>query len=372
MNLDTSAQAQNLQAAIKAADLDAMLHMEFTRKNKNWSDKPTSPHTTSFAEGLLKVEYERSKLKNVKRTGSKTFEVEMKECVNAINQDCPPFDVDDADEFKHVPIPLFHRTRVVTVDDKQTMFCSCSKFECRGYFCADQVCVAEAVYAAKGVLFPGFTHHDIACRYCTDYMYMAYKNTTPKHIQLSLHELMLNNVQGPTLCMDICDSFVIEEPTPKKNALNRLKNYDKRCINLDVVDGMYSSTYTPPHDGIDSEMELIFDQMFTEIQGHTSKDTEDAFELSLSNSCLPKTASHNVSSRQKLKCLVNTAFALSDKIGQEGVERLEETLLQFNQWCSSKIEEVENHESPQKRMYASMSQESYTSHVTRVFNTHHM
>jgi hypothetical protein len=131
--------------------------------------------------------------------------------------------------------------------------------------------------------------------------------------------------------MDICDSFVIEEPTPKKNALDRLKNYDKRCINLDVVDGMYSSTYTPPQDGIDSEMELIFDQMFTEIQGHTSKDTEDVFELSLSNSCLPKTASHNVSSRQKLKCLVNTAFPLSDKIGQEGVDRLEETLLQFNQ-----------------------------------------
>ena len=146
MNLDTSAQTQNLQAAIKAADLDAMLHMEFTRKNKNWSDKPTSPHTTSFAEGLLKVEYERSKLKNVKRTGSKTFEVEMKDCVNAINPDCPPFDVDDADEFKHVPIPLFHRTRVVTVDDKQTMFCSCSKFECRGYFCADQVCVAEKLF----------------------------------------------------------------------------------------------------------------------------------------------------------------------------------------------------------------------------------
>ena len=107
MNLDTSAQAQNLQAAIKAADLDAMLHMEFTRKNKKWSDKPTSPHTTSFGEGLLKVEYERSKLKTVKRTGSKTFEVEMKDVVDLITPDCPPFDVDDAEIFKDVPIPLF-------------------------------------------------------------------------------------------------------------------------------------------------------------------------------------------------------------------------------------------------------------------------
>ena len=195
MNLDTSTQTQNVQAAIKAADLDAMLHMKFTQKNKKWSDKPTSPHSTSFGEGLLNVEYERSKLKTVKRTGLKTFEVEMKDFVDLITPDCPPFNVDDTEDFKDVPMPLFYRTRVVTIDDQQTMFCSCSKFECRGYFCADKVCVAEAVYAAKGVPFPGFTQHDIVCCYCTDYMYMAYKKNTPKYIQTSLRALMLNDVQ---------------------------------------------------------------------------------------------------------------------------------------------------------------------------------
>ena len=86
MNLDTSAQTQNFRAAITAADLDSILHMEFTQKDKKWSVKLTSPHTTSFSEGLLKVEYKRSKLKTVKRNGSKTFEVEMKNVVGSIHR----------------------------------------------------------------------------------------------------------------------------------------------------------------------------------------------------------------------------------------------------------------------------------------------
>ena len=93
---------------------------------------------------------------------------------------------------------------------------------------------------------------------------------------------------------------------------------------------MYSSAYSPTQDGIDLEMQVVFDQIFTEIQAHTSPDTEDMFELSLTKSYLPKSASHNVSSKQTFKRLVNTAVALSDKSGDQGVERLEETLLQFN------------------------------------------
>ena len=60
------------------------------------------------------MEYERSKLETVKRTGSKTFEVEMKVVVDSITLNCPPFDVDDAEDFKDVPLPLFLQTRVVT------------------------------------------------------------------------------------------------------------------------------------------------------------------------------------------------------------------------------------------------------------------
>ena len=38
----------------------------------------------------------------------------------------PPFDVDDSSaDFQHVPIPLFSRTRCVSIDVDGTMFCSC-------------------------------------------------------------------------------------------------------------------------------------------------------------------------------------------------------------------------------------------------------
>jgi hypothetical protein len=66
---------------LKAVDLDSFLHMEFTQNNKTWSDKPTSRHTTLYVEGLLKVEYKRNKLKSVKRTGPKTFQMKMKDDV---------------------------------------------------------------------------------------------------------------------------------------------------------------------------------------------------------------------------------------------------------------------------------------------------
>ena len=97
----------------------------------------------------------------------------------------------------------------------------------------------------------------------------------------------------------------------------------------------------------------------------------------MSNSCLPKRASKGVTSRQKLKSVMDTAFALSDVVGHEGLEKLEETLDGFNQWCASKIETTEGNTSSgnkrtEKRTYAHMSQESYTGTAERVYNTHHM
>ena len=376
MNLDTSAQTQNLQSSIKAADLESFLHLEFTRSDKTWSDKPTSAHTTSFAEGLLQVEYERSQKKSVKRVGQKTFHVEMMDADNNTSaSEVPPYDVDDMDDFQHVPIPLFSRIRSVSIDDKGIMYCSCCKFECRGYFCADQVCVADAVHAASGTPFLGFTHNDIAPRYCAHFMYMAYKPTTPKDIQESLHQLALDDVQGPTLTVDIASSMVIQECGPCLSALDRLKNYNKNDIQLETIDGMYSTNYSPSGD--QEPLDSLFQQMFTELKATITTDTEKLFQVSMSNSCLPKRASKGVTSRQKLKSVMDTAFALSDVVGHEGLEKLEETLDGFNQWCASKIETMEGNTSSgdkrtEKRTYAHMSQESYTGTAERVYNTHHM
>ena len=115
--------------------------------------------------------------------------------------------------------------------------------------------------------------------------------------------------------------------------------------------------------------------MFVEIQGNTLTDNEDMFELALNVSNFHKSVSHNMSSRQKLKATVNTAFNLADKIGDEGVSRLEETIAEFNQWCSSKPKLETTHVATgtsTKQTYEYMSQENYDGSAERAYNTHHM
>ena len=119
------------------------------------------------------MEYARIKLKLVKRVGTTRFHVEVKEDDMIISPSSPTFDADDTDQFWHVPLLLFSQSRQIFIDEKGIMFCTCPIFECRGYFCADQVCVADMVYQASGKILPGFTHHDVACRYCTAYTYMV-------------------------------------------------------------------------------------------------------------------------------------------------------------------------------------------------------
>ena len=196
------------------------------------SDKPTSRYTTSYADGLLQGEYAHSKLKSVKRVGTNKFHVEMKEDDMIISPSSLPFDADDTDRFRHMHLPLFCQIRQVSIDERGTMFCTCSKFERCEYFCADQVCAVEVVYQASCMPFLGFTHHDVACCYCTVYMYMAYKPSTSKAIQMLLTQLALDDVQGPTLIINIDGLLIIEEPRPILSALDRLTNYNKETTFL--------------------------------------------------------------------------------------------------------------------------------------------
>ena len=117
--------------------------------------------------------------------------------------------------------------------------------------------------------------------------------------------------------------------------------------------------------------------MFTELQDTITPDTVYLVDLSMSNSYLPSCVSKGVTSRQKPKSIMDTALALSDVVGHEGIDKLEEILAGFNQWCYSKIETTEGknssgNSSTDKRTHEYMPQESYTESAKRVYNTHHM
>ena len=116
---------------------------------------------------------------------------------------------EDYNDFRGVPVPLFERIREVTIDDNLVMHCSCCRFEGRGYFCEQQVCVADFVDKHSGQTFDGFTHEDVALRYRSASMHLAYRKDTPEHIQAMFHALASQEVTGPTLKESIPDTMEI-------------------------------------------------------------------------------------------------------------------------------------------------------------------
>ena len=189
---------------------------------------------------LSNSKYARAKHKCVRRIGARRFETHFNSNQKAcspkdasfggdavhgqlqdtmVDSDTGDMDVDDLEEFKNVPIPLFHRIRYVDVDHDGVMHCSCRKFECRGHFCGDQISVAELVHSHTNCHFEGFTHHDVAMRYWIVFMHMAYKSSTPKKFQDYMHAVCNNEVKGPRLRVGIAESILVEEPSRLKTAV---------------------------------------------------------------------------------------------------------------------------------------------------------
>ncbi len=85
-------------------------------------------------------------------------------CVND-NQDSDIQSSDDdlnSNVCNDVHIPLFTRTRAVSVDHDGTMYCSCHMFERVGIPCTHQACVATFCCEGEVKVFLGFNHHNVA------------------------------------------------------------------------------------------------------------------------------------------------------------------------------------------------------------------
>ena len=176
--MDTAAQTLNVQQDLKAEELSELVFGDFERTHKEWSNNPTAPYTTTFGEGLIKAVTDRVKLYTAIRVSESVFQVifigdNVLGVTNEGNSDL-------GDEYSNVPLPLFRRIRHVKFEMDGTMMCDCCHFQGCGLFCAHQVKVATAIHEARGIEFKGFTHHDIAARYLSGYMHLAYRASTPK------------------------------------------------------------------------------------------------------------------------------------------------------------------------------------------------
>lgn len=235
-------------------------------------------------------------------------------------------------------LPRFTRIRIVTVNDNNVMYCSCCRFECIGIFCVHQVVTAVEIYNELGEQFDGFTHHDVALRYRSDYMELAYNPLADKDIQMRFHELALADVKGPRLGAEIPSTMKTHDPSKILPALDRLSNYNHNDIDLTIVDGMYCSDFVPECDESGTnhaEVKATFEAMFQQLQNVTSEESSQLFSAAISDAELPKMhasgTSVSVSARNALQSLVDSSYTLADKVGPVGVQWLEETLRNFQQ-----------------------------------------
>jgi len=284
-------------------------------------------------------------------------------------------DFEDDIEIQSIPIPKFSRIREVTIEEDGTMLCDCCRFEMTLCFCEQQVSVAKMCHECAGDEFKGFTHHDMGVCYWSSYMHLAYKPSTPKHIKQMFHKLAGDGIRGPKLRIPIPDSLPIKEKLPILPAIDRLKNYKKSDINLELFEQMVSQTYRPPAN-LDEDAEYdLFDEQIKSFNASTSEACESAFDTLLNDSDLPALAKGGVRTRDLLKQQWEEACDMADTMGEEATKEPEECVSAFRTYCNivsrGECPRVETGEFG-RRKYVPMTQGKYQGNQERVYNTHHM
>ncbi|KAL7529904.1 hypothetical protein ACHAXR_003219, partial [Thalassiosira sp. AJA248-18] len=275
MSMSTSAKTLNLQADLKAAELKKIAHDDFVNTNKHWSDKPTSKFTTTFGEGLLKSVYDRSGLYRSRRVGLREFQVDFIG-ENEIEED---INVSDAELFAQTPLPLFGRIRNVKVTDDGNLICDCCRFQHSGYFCEHVVSVSTKI---------------------SWYMHLAFKKSTPIHIQQMYHRLACQDFSGPHLVLDLPDPEVwpIESFIPHLPAVERLKNYVDSDVSEmnNFFEASFSQSFEPDNDvtDVDDEVFLVMSEM---LKGSITSNSEDKFAESLNDASVPESVAAKTKTR---------------------------------------------------------------------------
>jgi hypothetical protein len=214
------------------------------------------------------------------------------------------------------------------------MLCLCKHFERIGLPCVHLACVANLyhdtpVFDSHTSKFAGFTHHDIAVRWWSSYMYYAYRPSTPSHILEKYHLLAMNPIKGPKMRCTVLQYLELYDTPQYLPAIDRLKNYPMNSIyQSQVKESILSKTRIHISLTNDNEIEneitsYINDKWKDESGGHLN----DLFSQSKMNS--------NFNSPQKVGfvwarySLWEECCAEADEIGPEGVKELENQLLLF-------------------------------------------
>jgi len=369
MNLDLSARTLNTQTSMRVAECEEIIYQEATRTHKKWSTLPTSKYTVTVAEGIMQDMMSRCdqyRAKLVSRTECiATFQVSYTQVVNMH---------ESRESSNYSLIPRFVRIRTVTVHQDGTMFCTCNHFERLGLPCVHQASVATTCLKSQMNCgpFQGFTHHDISVRWWSNYMYYAYKSSTPSDMIKKFHQLAINDIRGPKLHCPNINSMEIVNSDPYLPAIERLKNYCNTDICIEQVNESILKTTRIHLSQTDDEeeSEILFDNMATSLQDESGGHLNDMFSESIMNYDFHKDNESSIKARYSLKQLWEESCAEADNIGDEGVKELERQLLLFRQYCNQK--KILSTTDKEVGLNIPMTNGHYASSVNRVYNTHHM
>jgi hypothetical protein len=350
MNLDTSVNTMNIQSSIKEKECEDIIFQDATQTHKRWSDLPTSQHTTSVGEGILQGVMSRinhyvaklvSKQTETSRfqvcyTNTRTVDIEVKELPGTISNMGNDTENEKKDSLCDTvplsPIPIFSRIRSVNIDQTGTMFCSCKHFKRTGLPCVHMACVAKlchetSVFGSHTSKFSGFTHHDIAVRWWSSYMYYAYRSSTPSHNIEKYHLLAMNPIKGPKMRFNVPQFLEIYDEQQNLSAIDHLKNYPRNFISQSQVkESILSKTIIhislTNNDDIENGIITYVDDKWKEGSG---RHMNDLFSQSIMNSDFysPQKVG-SVQARSSLKQLWEECCAEADEIGPEGVRKLED------------------------------------------------
>ena len=417
MNLDTSTKTMNTQTSIRVHECEDIILRDANCTHKKWSNLPTSSHIVTLAEGIMvammsrltlydatlvsmnsarsvfQVSYSTERLADgdsIEHTNGQEINNKSNDKEHNLQNSSPTID----DEVPCSPIPLFSRIRTVTVDYKGTMFCTCKHFERIGLPCVHQACVASFCHKNQMTdtqntdshhFFAGFTHHDISVRWWSQYMYYAYRSTTPPVIVQQFHTLAMNPIKGPKMRCLVSGNIPITAPQEIEPAIIRLKNYPKKAFRLsELRNSVLSQRRIHLSQTAQEEEENdLFDYISNSNRGdYSGGDLNDVFSNSIYNSDFRSPLSDNhVLARNSLRQLIEECCSEADGLGHvDGLLRLEDHLKLFLSQCSviksskrkASSEGSQDDSIERVRQTVPMTNGKYQGSAKRIFNSHHM
>lgn len=289
------------------------------------------------------------------------------------------------------PIPVFSRVRTVSVNGSGIMLCSCKHFERTGLPCVHQASVASLCHDEMSTpltgskdTFLGFTHHDISVRWWSQYMYYAYRPTTPSSINKYFHVLASHPIRGPKLRCKIPMSMIVHPGHEIMPAIYRLTNYPKNSISISQLkESVLSQRWVHISQTQEEEEENnLFNYINEHLCDENGGDLNDTFSQSVSNcDFFSRKKERMIMSRVSLKQLWEECCTEADNRGRsEGQNLLEKHLQSFLAHCNGKnaIMSTNTHTDTcplsenKKRRNIPMTHGKYQGRAKRVFNTHHM